>query len=77
MEEEIKYIYPIFCGSLNAMKMIKEKGAKALNPKTMRFQLIDKEAKYDIRIDNGEIKSATLMSDRDLVKIAKTKGLIL
>ncbi len=83
--------YEVFCGSYEAMKKIAENGAKALNYKTNRFQIIDKTAKYKVRIDNiieadkayqekyGEkyIKTATLLSDKNLRQIAKEKGLII
>lgn len=84
-------MYEVFCGSEKTMLMIMERGAKGLNPRTKKYQIIDKNAKYKVRIDNiieadkeyqkeyGEkyIKCATLLSDKDLRKIAKEKGLIL
>ena len=84
-------MYEVFCGSAKAMLKIMEIGAKGLNPKTRKFQIIDKKARYKVRIDKiieadelhqkkyGEkhIKLATLLSDKDLRKIAEEKGLIL
>lgn len=69
MEKSIK----IVCGSYEAMAMIKERGFKALNPKTKKFQIVDKHAKYEIvKEDNLYF----LKSDKDLIKIAEKKGLI-
>ena len=67
-----KYIR-IACGSYDAMAMIKEKGFKALNPKNKKFQIVDKKAKYKITKDD---KLFFLESDKDLIKIARAKGLI-
>lgn len=69
--EEVKF--NVACGSLNAMQMIKEKGFKALNPNTMKFQIVDKEASYEI-VKDGIL--AILKSDKNLIKIAEEKGLI-
>lgn len=65
--------YEVACGSLKTMEMIKEKGFKALNPNTHKFQIVDKEAKYEI-VKDGILYF--LKSDKDLIKIAKAKGLI-
>lgn len=84
-------MYEVFCGSEKAMNMIMKKGAKGLNPKTNKWQLIDKNAEYKVRIDKvipadenykktyGEshIVFASLLSNKDLRKIAEEKGLIL
>ena len=84
-------MYEVFCGSEKAMQMILKNGARGLNPKTNKYQIIDKEAKYKVRIDEimkadeeyekkyGEkyIKLATLLCNKDLRKIAEKKGLIL
>lgn len=77
-------IYEIFCGSKNTMEQIKLKGARALNPTTMKFQVIDKKALYKIKIDNiivvdegKEHICAALFSNINLRKIAEDKGLIL
>lgn len=79
-------MYEIFVGGEEAMQMMADHGAKALNPKTMRWQIIDKNAKYIVRIDKtisddisptGFTNMATLLCDKDLRSIAKQKGLIL
>lgn len=80
----MEFKYEINCGSREAMEMIAKKGRTALNPKTMKWQIIDKDAKYQIRVDKviknsetGEdIECCTLLSDKDLWKIAEEKGLI-
>lgn len=83
---ENKYIYEVFVGSEKTMNSIKEKGARALNLKTNKWQIIDKDAKYFIRIDKtipdeysetGFTNCCTLLSDKDLRTIAKEKGLII
>lgn len=76
--------YEVNCGSREAMEMIIAKGKVALNPKTMKWQIIDKNAKYQIRIDKvindsetgNKIECCTLLSNMDLCGIAKQKGLI-
>ena len=76
-------MYEIFCGSIETMKRIAEEGVKALNPKTMRWQIVNKNAKYEIKEDyripiGDEIKiGATLLSNIDLRKEAEEKGLII
>lgn len=60
-------------GDLETMKKIADKGFRALNPKTHKWQVVDKKAKYEIK-PNGI--SFTLFSDKDLRKIAEDKGLI-
>lgn len=65
--------YKVACGSLKTMEMIKEKGFKALNPKTHKFQIVDKEAEYEI-VKDGILYF--LKSNKDLIKIAEEKGLI-
>ena len=80
----MKFKYEINCGSREVMEMIAKKGRTALNPKTMKWQILDKDAKYQIRVDKviknsktGEdIECCTLLSDKDLLKIAEEKGLI-
>lgn len=83
--------YEVFCGSYEAMKMIADRGAKALNSKTHKFQVIDKNAQYKIRIDNvleadnnyknkygvSKIVCATLLSNKNLRKLAKKKNFII
>ena len=70
------YEYEIFHGRETTMKMISENGARGLNPKTHKFQIIDKYAKYQIRIDKSGV-TGTLLSNKNLIKIAEQKGLIL
>lgn len=73
MKEEYKYV--VFCGQYEVMKSILEKGARALNPKNHKYQIIDENAKYEIvKDENGFYE---LRSDKDLRKIAKENGLIM
>lgn len=69
--------YEIFCGSYNAMKMIASNGAKALNRKTKKFQIIDKKAKYKIEKDSDSDILYILKCNKNLRKIAENKNLIL
>ncbi len=65
--------YEIACGSFEAMKRLKEHGVKGLNVKTHKFQIIDKNAEYEIvQIDH----LFYLKSDKNLLQTAKEKGLI-
>lgn len=75
-------MYEIFCGSKETMESIAKKGAKALNPKTMKWQVINQEAQYEVREDKTIYDDdgkphicATLLSNMDLRAIAKEKGL--
>lgn len=77
-------MFKVFCGSKEAMEAIAQQGVKGLNPKTMKWEIIDKKAKYQVIEDScdkciskGECisKCATLYSDRDLRIFAKQKGL--
>ena len=71
--------YEIFCGSFETMSSIANKKARALNPKTMKWQIIDKSAKYNV-VKNGTDYCpdyASLFSNKDLHKIAERKGLII
>lgn len=79
-------MYNIFVGSADTMNKIanRPQGAVALNRKTMKWQTIDKDAKYEVRIDKviqddegNNIECATLLSDLDLHSIAKEKELIM
>lgn len=76
--------YEIFCGSKSTMENIAKKGAKALNPKTMKWEVIDRNAQYSIKEDfriiddeGNERIGATLLSNIDLRSIVKEKGLII
>lgn len=72
MKEEYKYV--VFCGQYEVMKAIAEKGARALNPKNHKYQIIDENAKYEIvKDENGFYE---LKCDKDLRKIAQENGLI-
>jgi len=77
-------MFEVFCGSKETMEMIASKGARGLNPKTMKWQVIDKTAQYEVREDKrfldeegNEHIMADLLSNLDLRTIAKEKGLIL
>ena len=67
--------YEVFVGAKDTMERIAKRGVTALNCKTMRRQIIDKKAKYEV-VCTGGICHA-LMSDKDLRTIAKQKGLTL
>jgi hypothetical protein len=67
--------FVVFCGSKDTMEKISERGARALNPKTMKYQLIDKSAKYSV-VKSGHVLY-DLVADIDLRRIANEKGLIL
>ena len=73
MKEEYKYV--IYCGQYEVMKAITEKGARALNPNSNKYQIIDKDAKYKILKDKTGFYE--LRSNKDLRKIAKENGLIM
>ena len=73
MAEEYKYT--IFCGQYKVMKAIADKGAKGLNPKTNKYQIVDKNAKYEIVKDESGFYE--LKCDKDLRKIAQENGLIM
>lgn len=66
--------YDIFCGSIKTMESYAKRGVRGLNPKTMRWQIIDKTANYEVVPDSI---GAVLTSDKDLRGIAKTKHLII
>lgn len=75
--------FRICCGALNTMLLIAERGYKRLNPRTRKWQVVDKNAIYEIRnvqnfvSDEGQpYTCADLYADRDLGTIAKAKGLI-
>lgn len=68
-------IYPVFVGAKETMEKIALRGARALNPKTMRFQLIDKLARYEVRKHHSGGLLYSLMSNIDLLKVANDNGL--
>lgn len=80
----MEFNFEVNCGSREAMEMIAERGKTALNPETMKWQIIDSNAKYQIRVDKvikdsetgKDIECCTLLSNMDLRSIAKEKGLI-
>lgn len=72
MKEECKYV--VFCGQYEVMKAIAEKGVRALNPKTHKYQIIE-NARYEIVKDKSGFYE--LKCDKDLRKIANENGLIL
>ncbi|WP_279145954.1 MULTISPECIES: hypothetical protein [Clostridium] len=77
-------MFEIFCGSKEAMVSVANRGVTGLNPKTIKWQIIDKTAKYNVREDEtfkddkGQSHiCATLLSDINLKQIAEEKRLIL
>lgn len=81
--EVLYFPFRVCTGGLETMTKIAQKGLKGLNGKTMRYQVIDKNAHYLVIKDREPIVSeeygvqwlATLYSDLDLQKIAEQKGL--
>ena len=67
-------MFNIYFGEKEVMEKYAKDGVNALNPKTMKFEIINKNAKYEV-IDDGV--GATLISDIDLIAEAEEKGLIL
>lgn len=67
-------LYEVYCGAFETMKEVAIKGAKGLNSKTHKWQIIDTTAKYYIMPDGI---GAILYSNLDLHKIAKEKELII
>jgi len=67
--------YEIFCGSRLTMEKTMERGVVGLNPKTHRWQIVDKAAKYEIIHLKKTLYA--LMSDKDLQGVARERGLIL
>lgn len=57
------------------MDNIMQHGARGLNKKTMRWQVIDKSAEYEVKkSDNSGLYFLT--SNKNLLKIAEEKNLI-
>ena len=79
-------MFEICCGSKETMQnIINSGGLKALNPKTMKWQIIDTNVDYQIRVDKtipdtesetGFTDCVTLLCNKDLYQIAKDKGLL-
>lgn len=67
-------MYNVLIGSRETMETVAKRGVKALNPKTMKWQIINKDAKYEV-VDDGV--GATLKSNIDLKAEAEKKGLII
>ena len=66
------------------MNRVAERGVKALNPRTHKWQLVSKAAKYEVRedkrfigSDGQEVVTGILLSNENLKAIAKEKGLII
>lgn len=68
------YNYEIYCGKVTTMESVAKRGVRALNPRTMRYQLVDRRAKYLVTPDGI---GATLCSNLDLRAIAAEQKLIL
>jgi phage-related protein len=80
-QKEERYLVNV--GSKDTMELIASRGKKGLNPKTHKWQVIDKDARYEIAnvqefiSDEGEpYTTAELYADRNLKEIAKAKSLI-
>ena len=78
-------MFEICVGSKETMQSISENGFRALNSKTGKWQIVDKDVVYKIRVDKtitdkesktGFTDCATLLCNKDLRQIAKDKGLI-
>jgi len=67
-------MFKVFNGAKETMESIAKKGVRGINMNTHKWQFVDKEAKYAIMQDNGTF---WLMSDKDLLSIAKQKRLAL
>ena len=73
----VGYPYRIFCGHVETMRRVAEHGARALNTKTHKWQVVDKTAKYLVVEDNVGNGAADLFSNLDLRKMAKDRGMII
>ena len=77
------YPYMIFCGGLDTMQRIAQRGVRALNPTTMRWKAVSKTARYEaveterFVADGVEHILGDLRCNEDLRQIAKERGLIL
>jgi hypothetical protein len=73
-------MFNIYCGSKETMERVANRGVLALNPKTHKWQHVNKNAVLKVvvtqTLETGEIL-ADLVSDIDLRAEAKEKGLIL
>ena len=81
-------MFEIYNGPEEAMIAMatRKGGVPAINTKTMRWETIEKKAKYEVRFDitiedeynpTGFSNMATLLCDMDLRKIAKEKVLVM
>lgn len=79
-----EFRYEISYGGREAMENLAKYGLRAFNPKTRKNQVVDKNAKYWVRIDKFFKNSVTgkddafctLLSNVDLLKVIKEKGLV-
>ena len=67
--------YTVFVGAGDTMQRIATMGATALNPKTMRSQVINKSATYSVQRAGESLYE--LRSNIDIRTEAEQKGLIL
>lgn len=65
----------VYVGAKETMESVAQAGATALNPKTMRYQTIDKNANYNVVPHESGGLLYCLMSDVDLKKRAIDNGL--
>ena len=83
LKHRAEYPFLVNCGGLETMEKLAAHGRKALNPKTHKWQIISKSAKYKV-VEGESIQSeeyglqrtANLYCNEDLVAIAKAKGLV-
>ena len=66
--------YEVAVGTKRAMGILKKHGFRGLNPRTMRYQVIDKNAKCQVVKDQP---GYALHCNKNLRAIAKRKGLIM
>lgn len=70
----------IYCGSKETMEGYAKRGVMALNPKTMKWQFVNRTAALEVVatkvLECGTVL-ADLVSDIDLRTEAKAKGLII
>ncbi len=80
--EALEFPHYIYCGGLDTMQTIADRGVRALNCETMRWSMVSKTARYLVRYDghidgNPNDKMGSLWSDQDLRGIAKEKSLVI
>lgn len=74
MENIKQFPYIVAYGRRSTMRRIKSSGYRALNPKTMKWYVVDGTASYQIRKVSGCLYE--LRSDIDLIEKAKDKNKI-